>query len=240
MSFPEFDHKIVYDNNPLAEVTARFIFSPLISIQNDRGERFQESIRDTYPYFDPDETGEGRDFLSPDTRWKVSLGEGSLGLSTTVYERWSGFREKLEYASDQFVEAYGAPSLLGVQLSYRDVISRAELGCPQTSWTELLEKPLHGELAAPDLQGAVFNVYRRVDVELEECPGTLRLTHGFDDRDGEQVYVLETLFSHLFEGELDDGYRHLESFHELGVRVFRWAITDELEQHLEPRVVDEE
>lgn len=236
MPFPALKRKVVYENNPLAEVSARFVFSPLIRIENDRGAELQESLRDLYPYRVPEEEEDARELLSDDAHWKVSIGSSLLGLSTTVYTRWNIFRKRLHDATDTFVDVYGAPKLLGAQLMYRDVISRRQLDCLDEPWTALLNSSLHGELGSANIGTQVEQVYRRAELQLDECPGRLTLTHGFDHtEDAEQVYVLESLFSHLFQGEMDDGYEHLESFHDVAGRVFRWAITDELHERLEPR-----
>ena len=237
MPFPEPEQKVVYDNNPLAEVSVRFVFSSIISIENDHGAAFQECIRDEYPFTVPaEQVDEGREFLSEDARWKVGVSARRLDLSTTVYERWHQFRARLNVLSDELVATYGAPMVLSTQLSYRDVINRAALGCEGKPWTELINESLHGELADPTLAQRIRGAFRRLTVDLASAEGELTLAHGIDyTDDGEQVYVLESLFSHLHQGSLSDGYGHLESFHDLGSRVFRWAITDELHERLEPR-----
>jgi uncharacterized protein (TIGR04255 family) len=241
MPFPEPDQKVVYDKNPLAEVNARFVFSSLIALENDRGAAFQERIREAYPFTVPIEHVEdGREFLSANAQWKAGVSARRLDLSTTVYRRWHQFIERLEALSDAFVDAYGEPMVLSTQLSYRDVINRAELGCEEVPWTDLLHDSLHGELADPMLESRIQGAYRRLKIELASAPGELQLTHGIEyTDDGDQVYVLESLFSHLHQGSLSDGYRYLESFHDLGSRVFRWAIKDELHDRLEPRQPNE-
>lgn len=240
MAFPEPDDKIVYDNNPLVEVEAALLLSPILAVERDRGAAFQGLIREDYPYC----VHEGEplaQFVSREATWMSTLEASRIGLATTVYDRWVEFRHKLEALGSAFVEAYGAPELTGLQLRYRDVIDPETLSLAdgQWSWGDLIDQPLCGLLASGDIGGQIQRAFSRTELELETCPGRLRIQHGLERMDdGRSVFVIDSLFFSDFEGELDDGYRQLDSYRALASNVFRWAITDRLHDALEPRTVD--
>jgi uncharacterized protein (TIGR04255 family) len=247
MPFPEIK-RVIYEKNPLAEVVGQFYFSPLLRIERDGGAGFQEQVRDLYPfYFDEPQAAVQHEskpllhnFVSSDTHWKLSLARDRVSLSTTVYERWEEFLGRLEMGSDALEQSYGSPNCLGVQLYYRDVVNRTVLQCEHVPWSALIAQTLHGELADPEVGPRIEELHRSWSMPLVEHPGTLKFSHGFQyTADGHQVFVIETMLSHEFQGGLQDGYRFLKTFHDLGARVFRWAITDELHELLEPCEVDE-
>lgn len=241
MAFPEPSDKIVYDNNPLAEVKAGLLLSPVLELKCDQGAKFQALIREEYPYC-LDKANRPYEFVAENATWKAALGADIVGLATTTYDRWFEFRERLEEVTEAFVEAYCAPELIGVELLYRDVIDPAELELEDGnwSWKDLISEPLRGPLESKHVGGQVRQAFGRTEFALERCPGRLRLLYGLDRLDnGRQVYVIESLFHHELEGDLDDGYRQLDSFRSLASIVFRWAITERLHEKLSPRRVEE-
>ena len=241
MPFPQLEQKVVYDRNPLAEVNARIFIWPVLDVEQDRGAKFQRLIRSDYPFLVDDSEGV-LEFVSQDGMWKVDLGRDVIGLSTTVYERWSEFRANLKAICDSFAEAYDFPAISGVHLQYLDVIDPHELGMETGtwSWTDLLSEPLHGELASPEISSQIRNTARFTEFDLDACPGSLQLTHQLQriEQDRE-VFTIKSLFFHEFNGDLDNGFQQLDSFRTLASAVFRWAISDELHERLAPRVVDE-
>lgn len=241
MPFPSPTDKVVYERNPLAEVTARIFYWPLLVVERDRGAAFQELVRRDYPFLTSD-SEKTREFVSDDELWKVLLEPELLSLSTRVYTRWVDFRARLNFLINSFQEAYGEPQVGGVHLMYRDLIIPDELGLEpgQWSWPELLDKSFYQEIGSPQLASQVVKTTQVIELQLQSCPGLLQLSLQLETTpDGKEFAVIDSLFHHALIGDFSDALVQLDAFRELASVVFRWTITDKLHDLLAPQIVNE-
>lgn len=263
MPFPEVP-RVIYANNPLVEVVCEVRFPPILRISAADPTDFQDQIRSAYPEYEvgnvsgplvpnaPDflrsllQSGfqdpsfeaapRGYRFLNADQSWKVTLSQGSLSLSTSTYERWEGFRERLESVIGVLVKTYQPSYFSRVGLRYQNVISTQNLGLEEGRWRDLLARPVLGELSSEELQDVeVIGARRSMILSIDEDL-MLNLNHGFVDTvdDQGEAYLIDT--DYYQEGQIDtnDCLSHAERCHSYAGKVFRWCITDKLHDALGP------
>jgi len=261
MPFPE-SPRVIYAQNPLSEVIFQARFPPILRIEAETPAGFQESVRGSYPIFRevkpelptanvPAEIANvvramfstpGRtiayEFASEDGAWSITLSREALALKATTYQRWEGFRDRLERAIKSLNELYRPAFFSRVGLRYVDVIQRSKLGLTSRPWADLLKPHIAGEFAAPELAGHVQHAARELRVKLTG-EGSVMIRHGtvIEKRADEQCFVIDSDF--FTEGRLEppNAVRLLNEFNRKSGHLFRWCIQDALDRAMEPTPV---
>jgi uncharacterized protein (TIGR04255 family) len=192
VTFPK-SERVLFRNNPLAEVICQLRFPPQLRIDVEAPSALQEALRDHYPILSIGRSlharlqangqtrGEGMvvqkqegnlyDFTSSGKDWKVTLANNFLALSTITYTRWEDFFSRLQLVAKAFSEVYSPPFFTRVGLRYQDIISREALGLAKKAWSSLLVPELVGPLASKKLGGADVETYRTIyRVQINQRP----------------------------------------------------------------------
>lgn len=267
MPFPD-SKRVIYAKNPLAEVVCQLRFPPILRIGSEAPAAFQEKIRSKYPLFKENRASEiglelppeiveqitrlpgnlipsplrvsriSYDFISDDEQWRIGLTRDFISLSTTKYERWEDFKAHLEQPLQLFIEIYSPAFFQRVGLRYRDLICRSRLGMTNAPWSDLLESPISGELAASEIAGCIEGAWRQVKLRLPDNEGEVLIQHGLvNTPENEVCYLIDSDFSFSGRTEVKDAVKKLDSFNQKSGRLFRWCITDRLHRAMEPQPI---
>lgn len=254
MTFPDLP-RVVYRRNPLDEVLCQLRFPTILRIESDLAP-FQERVRSQYPLYEeeagpfaqlPPEIAQMlkgnfpgpagvRRFLSPDRLWTLAITREFLALSTRRYARWEEFRERLQHALGALLEIYGPAFFSRVGLRYRNVIRRPDIGVAQLPWDRLLRSYITAELSTP-ISEQVREAAHVLLLELDDGIGKLLFRHGLLKEEGRQdlAYSLDGDFYTDERTEIPDALERLDQFNREARRLFRWCITDDLHERLEPQ-----
>jgi uncharacterized protein (TIGR04255 family) len=261
MLFPE-SRRVIYGKNPLEEVICQLRFPPILRIDTEIPAAYQERIRHEYPLFlEPQEeenslgippeiaklvggkmpfhVGRSFNFLSADEKWKVTLTRDFLALSTLKYERWEQFKERLKVPLDALVSHYQPVFFTRIGLRYRNVIRRSALALGNVEWSALLKQTILGELADPNLSGAIESATRDLVFKLDGH-GKLRVKHGLapSKATSEVCYLIDSDFFTEERTGTNNAIGILDTFNQQSGRLFRWCIQDRLHEAMGPRSID--
>jgi len=258
--FP-FSARVIYAKAPLVQVIAQVRFPPILKIEGHPPAEFQDRIRRIFPLLEkhtnpfamqlsqfgqlPPEvvqalgqqlSGIAYIFLTEDRATNVNLAPDSLTVTTNAYRTWEDFRDQMRRPLQALVEVYEPTFFSRIGLRYVDAINRANIGMADRPWSELLNKPILGELALAHFERNIDNVTKFVRIKLPDSSGSLQLRHGFAIVQGqsEVAYSLDFDFSREQRTEVADAESVFDRFNRLAGRAFRWCITDALHDALEP------
>ena len=177
------------------------------------------------------------DFASEDEFWIVSLGKDSLALTCKKYERWEGFKRRLEGPLAALCTEYRPAFFSRIGLRYRNVIRRSALDLENANWASLLKPYLAGELSDPQVSDSVLHLAREAVIRLSEKGAVVRILHGFaeDDKSKEQLFLIDADFFVEQRTETKDAVNRLDYLKQQAGRLFRWCITDRLHDAMQPR-----
>lgn len=257
MSFPE-TPRVRYGRNTLVDVACRLKFPPILKIDSELPAAFQDRVRESFPlyhqaratmklpestprelaqFFQADPAFAGPrtyEFGSANQDYVVGLTREVLSLRCQRYERWEDFRARLETPLGALVEVY-KPSFLGHScLRYRNVIRRSNLPEPDAPWSRWLGPSVRGPLGSPDVSDAVESSQTRTLFRLPDHVGYVDATYGLALEGPEKVFVVD---AHVYTDdrlEPSDVLHRLDALHEQARRFFRWCISDELHDVLQP------
>ncbi len=258
MRFPE-SERVRYKRNPLVEVICQLQFKRLLKIESDVPSAFQEQIRKAYPDtreattisalppqlaqligLEPGAIGQRTfDFLTADSSWKVSLTSHFLAVTTTDYRTWEDFKARLDPIMEAFCDVYDVSAFTRLGLRYRDLIQRSKLSLAGSRWADLLNGDLVGELRDASFEAGARHAARELVLGLDFDDASVRLYHGFAQRQGEveTCYVIDADFFRERETERADVKGILDRFNREAGRLFRWSIADPLHKSMEPETV---
>lgn len=264
MPFPE-AQRIIFSKKPLRQVICQVRFPTILRIETELPARFQEAIRHEYPVLDqqneqklilPDnlpsplanivsELIPGRtvkpsfEFISEDDNWIVRLESGSLSLTTTDYERWETFREKLEIPFNALIEEYSPAFFSRIGLRYINFIRKSEIGfTDDTPWSELLEPTILGLLSST-ISNNVHEHSGQTLVELTENLGKVRIRFGLGrDAENKKGFIIDNDFFNEERTQIDDTFKLLDGFKLRSSRLFQWLITGKLRNALDPETIN--
>lgn len=260
MPFPD-SPRVIYQKNPLTEVICQLSFPAILRIDSEVPANFQGKIQEQYPIYQeaqganlklnfPQELAQvvgntlslksGRatyQFLSADKKWKITLTRETLSVSTVEYKRWEDFKHHLETAFNAFVEEYKPPFFTRVGLRYQDLIQRSTLGLDDVSWSELLSKPIAGELSAPEIVDRITHCINQLTIRLDDEGGMILLNHGLvSNEKSEDLYLIDSDFLTEQKTEVQNVNERLDYFNKFSGRLFRWCISERLHDSLEPQL----
>ncbi|MBX9951767.1 MAG: TIGR04255 family protein [Candidatus Obscuribacterales bacterium] len=258
MPFPEFE-RCIYQKNPLEAVICQLRFPTVLRVDSEQPAVFQDAVRmksgRAYPLYEtrrdgnvpaevepllPPEIGQlistVHDFSSADHKWTISLNRGFLALSTKDYWRWEEFEEELSEIMQILQRIYSPAFLTRLGLRYQNVIRPLSGKEDPNIWKTYIQEYILGELAGPNIEaGDVLNVFTRTVIRLKNIPSSqVLLQHGLADFDGSRCYVIDGDFYTEQKTEVNDAIPLLRKFKEKSGRLFRWCITSELHQAMEP------
>lgn len=259
MKFPE-SQRVKYSRNPLFEVVCQLRFPKILRIETETPVDFQEAIRTKYPTLKtsravelpflsnpqtnspPVVMGQGLtyEFLDKEGQWKLVLSSDFIALSTVNYEKWEDFRSRLSAAIDLLVKCYSPSHFTRVGLRYQDLIIRSELGLIQHPWRKLLKTPLLGVFVTDNLPEQDFTEALSVFAcRLDYADAVLRVRYGLarKDESEELGYLIDADFFTGNNTEINDATNSLDRFNREAGNFFRWCITEELQQALQPKSI---
>ena len=253
MLFSHYD-RYQYARSPLVEVICQLRFPTILSIAANTPADFQDAVRQEFPRFtkvqerpapklamvngapklEQPEPVTNYTFISEDGLWKLNLTQSFIALSTLRYQRWEDFAQRLDRPLAQFIQIYRPAFFERVGLRYVNAFSRRALGLEGTPWSDLIQPAFLGVMAEPDVdEGAVgkcsLDVSRALDagrkMKVHAGPGLL----GGGKQDKEAKFILDGDFSAAGNIAPDQVASGLEDLHYHAVRLFRGALTSELD-----------
>lgn len=258
MPIPESD-RVIFRNNPLAEVVCQLRFPGVLRIEAEAPAAFQDRIRADYPEYrqtsglpadllppaiailqgaNPEVPRCIHEFAATDTTWSVSLARTFLALKTTQYERWEEFSRRIQALMSTLVEIYRPAYYSRVGLRYVDVIQRSRLGLQSSSWADLLEPHIVGEFAEPSWADEIDLSTKQISLRISQPDNRVMIRHGlaFAEGTNEPCYVFDADF--FLAGQRTEPCNAgeiLERFHRYAGNLFRWCITPALHDALDPQ-----
>ena len=263
MPFPEVK-RVIYNKNPLEKVTCQLRFPPILKIDAQIPADFQERIRKDFPNFS--ETTEGwemilpgevnmpipsevlkeirqtsgnknYEFYSEDEQWKVNLTRTFIALSSSHYRKWEEFNAKLAGPLEALIEIYSPQNFSRIGLRYIDVIRRSKLVLGDDSWKKLLRPDVLGILNSSYDQD-VENFESKYEMHLSDRKSMVRVITRLLTIDDEICFVIDSDFYDSNKTNLKDSQEKLNYFNKRASRLFRWCITEDLHQAMEPKNYD--
>jgi uncharacterized protein (TIGR04255 family) len=256
--------RVIYGNAPLVQVIAQVRFPTLLKIESEPPAHYQEEIRATFPILErpvsaltlggiaqqlpqeisrllgPAASTVSYQFITEDRRYSLTLTPDSLALSTSGYERWELFSEKLVLALRALLQVYQPSFYSRVGLRYTNAIDRTLLGLADKPWSELIRSELLGEAALTDFESNLQELTRLVRVKLPDGRSSMQVQHGLGMVAGHDTrcYVLD--FDYFTEEKCDAATTQttLDGYNALSGRAFQWSITKKLHTALAPLQID--
>ncbi|MGB7621021.1 MAG: TIGR04255 family protein [Terriglobia bacterium] len=262
MTFPETDREI-YKRNPLEFVVCQLKFPPILEISAEMPARFQNIIRERYPFYVKQEQQEipkeilnllgglpfGRPvgatihkFLTEDQKRSISLSSDFIAYQDRDYSKWESFSKAIQDAQHALEDVYRPAFYTRIGLRYRDIINPRNLGIREERWQELLKPSLIGMLGAQDDIGTfIVRTQTEASFALKEVDGAMvTLRHGIGPSppsSDERHYYLDLDSHTTTRREGKDVIDVLNAFNRVSGYFFRWAITPELRRILGPEPI---
>ena len=261
INLPEFE-RVIYERNPLVEVVCQLCFPPILKISYQEPVEFQDEIRFQYPLFEttkaqlpseiskivqqfglPLQSDTAYSFKSEDQRWSLSSTKDFIALTTSSYERYEQFKQRLEEALEIFERIYKPSFYTRIGLRYQDLIIRSKLGVEDKNWSELIAKHVASELHDPEFSSSIQTIVKNLVLRTEN--GQINLNHGLitvkepQENSDEIAYLFDADFyiEQKIEGN-GDVWNVLNQFNQSAGRLFRWSITDTLHKAMQPKPVE--
>ncbi len=261
MPFPK-TPRVIYDKNPLQQVICQLRFPTILRIEVEKPSGYQELIRHEYPFFNektlpipaelqrilPPEIADvfqperhiSYEFKSEDEKWAVTLTRDFLSLTSLDYTRWEHFFQRLETPLQALLEHYDPVFFTRVGLRYQDIIQRSTLSLESVDWCELLQPQIAGALMHcndEDVKQHVKNTITEVVIGLENDRNQVRIKHGLVEKNHEPCYLIDSDFFTEERTETENVRDVLNYFGARGSRLFRWCITAQLHEAMEPQTI---
>ena len=261
MLFPDVK-KVIYKKNPLDRVICQLRFPPILRIDVEPPVEFQDCVRKELPNYsekieltmrvpsipqdrlphellnEPLHTTDTKnhEFSSEDGLWKINLTRTFIALSTSRYETWKDFKQKLEIPLRTLINVYSPSHFSRIGLRYRDVLQRSTLGLDDVSWTALLQPQILGVLVDPEIEQSVQNMESVYTISLPDGESAVQVsTQLTQDRNASEVcYVIDSDFFKASKTLTDNAIGRLDDFNKHAFRLFRWCITERLHKSMEP------
>lgn len=257
--------RVIYGKAPLLQVICQLRFPQILRIESEAPAEFQERIRGAFPLLEkvnpiplplPPMVAQALSapgittsyqFHTEDRGATVELTSQSVTLSTRSYERWEKFRDDLKTPLSAIMDVYRPAFFQRAGLRYQDLILRSKIGLANVPWSRLLGAQLLGELAYEPFEQNLQDARRLIRVKVPPGDGFILLQHGLGiaaapgatpPSDSEVGYMIDFDFSAEQKIEVSNAYAILDNLHQGVGRAFRWCITDELHEALQPTPID--
>jgi uncharacterized protein (TIGR04255 family) len=260
MHFPE-SERVIYRRNPLIQVACQLRFPPILKISHQEPVEFQDEIRSQYPLFEsiqpqfPSEISQviqqfnlpfsydlSHNFKSEDQRWQLSVTKDFITLTTSAYERYEQFQERLKEAVEIFERIYKPSFYTRVGLQYQDLIVRSKLGLEDKNWSDLITTNIASELYDSEFASSIQSIIKNLILKTEH--GQINFKHGLvnvkepEKNNDEVAYLLDADFYTEQKVEMNGNvWNILDRFNQSARKLFRWSITDTLHHAMQPHQV---
>ncbi|PSF37090.1 TIGR04255 family protein [Aphanothece hegewaldii CCALA 016] len=261
MNLPELE-RVIYERNPLVEVVCQLRFPPILKISHQEPVEFQDKIRLQYPLFEitqsqvpseivkvvqqfglPLQSDIAYSFRSEDQKWHLSITKDFIALTTSKYERYEQFKQRLKEAVEIFEKIYEPSFYTRVGLRYQDLIIRSNLELEDKNWSDLIAKHIASELHDSELSSLIQTLSKNMVLKTEDVQ--VILNHGLvtvkePHKEDEVAYLFDADF-YIEQKIKRDGnvWNVLDQFNKSARKLFRWSITDTLHKAMQPQRVDE-
>ncbi|MFM6463803.1 MAG: TIGR04255 family protein, partial [Planktothrix sp.] len=181
-------------------------------------------------------------FLSENSKWQLSLNQDSLTLATYEYKQYEEFKDKFIKVIDIFEEVYNPSFYIRLGLRYKDLILRSKLKIEDKPWSELISPQIASELHSSEFAGSILTIVKNLEIELEK--GRVNFNHGLviaqeasTPNFQETGYLFDADF--FAEGKIkkEEIWNVFDTYNQTGGKLFRWSITDELHNAMEPQPI---
>ena len=262
MPFPS-TQRVIYQENPLVEVVCQLRFPPILKIDSELPAQFQDSIRKEYPnYTESSVIPSGKEqlinsndpnilinqlikqnlvkeykFSSSDEVWKVTLSRTFIALTTSNYERWESFRDRLNFIFTKFCDYYSPSYFSRIGLRYIDIIDRQKLNITDINWNELVQDYILGIISTEEgKKTKVFDTKYELELADEQSVVAIRTSFAKSDEaeNPENCFVIDSDFFNTNKIPTSEVFEKLEFFHDRATRLIRWAIKPSLHNAMKP------
>jgi len=177
------------------------------------------------------------EFSSEDGSWKLTLARTFIALTTTKYERWERFSEKLERPLEALLKIYEPAYFTRVGLRYIDIICRSELNLKDVAWSELLRPFILGLISTTELGDSIRDYQGSYEINLDDQESVVRLVTKLVNKadNGEECFVIDSDLFVMKKIELRDAVERLRFFNIRASRLIQWCMTERLFKALEPQ-----
>lgn len=234
--------RVLYSNNPIAEVVCQLRVSRAKELGNSDLDTFRAGLPSgLYPVETEEQPFEilfqvaGSDpatvpaaapapkifhHSSEDAVWRISACSDFIALACTRYSSWNDFQPRMHAAVEAFARCYPAATPTRLGLRYKDVIEREPLGLGRVPWSELV-KPF---LLGPLLPGALSDTEVPADdevgsflqqsiIKLDDCMLLLQSSLLTSVDANRRAFLIDADF--FIEGDLDQSMlRDAQVLHE--------------------------
>jgi uncharacterized protein (TIGR04255 family) len=257
---PEFD-RVLFRKAPLQLVVAQVRF-PLLTRFGEGGfiAPFHEALRDEYPRASREQqmafqlSPRGLEptagdtlwrLTSRDERWAVVLGEAALTLEVRGYSSIDDLLARFQRILTAARDTLGVVERARIGLRYVNELHHPRARTLE-DWIMLLRAELIGFAPTRLLDGHVEHMLH--EVRLRRADGTLAIRHGLlSDSTGESTstdeteryYLLDFDYYDVGEEDLDVPavVTRMRAYNDLMYRLFRWTLSQQLYEYLEPEHV---
>ncbi len=243
LAYPECD----YGKTGLTTVVCQLRFNPILKIGQAVPVDFQDRVRESFPVFVREESIEFRlalgaslpaaveslpptpatwRFRTEDGAWVAGLAVNFLSLETKDYRHFPDFAERFQVLLSALADVYGIRSFGRVGLRYVNLFKSD--GFPG-GWAGRINASLLGPLSDPQIGSDVTGAQQLFALAGDDW--TIAVRHGLDDSGN---YLLD--FDHATESkvDVDSVSLRLTDFNRRIFQIFRWCITDQMHQEMEP------
>lgn len=247
--------RVVYEKNPLYEVTLQVKFPAILHINSEAPAVFQDRIKSKFPIYRqevqneqeislfPNEcnipplfrnisSNKNHLFISENGQSKVCLTSSFVSLSTLKYERWEVFFAQFKDVFLEFQDIYKQNKFNRVGLRYIDVFDREILNLKERKWSELIESPWIGSLTA-DNENKLTACNVNEELILDE--GTRRrVSSGLTNKNGVRCFVIDSDFIYMNQSLFEDWERKCFTLHNYSDDFYQTTTTELLKNAMVP------
>lgn len=179
-------------------------------------------------------------FKSEDGHTFIELNNSFVSLTTERYTRWEEYSAFIDKILDAFVSIYVPSYFTRIGLRYINIINKNNINLAEIPWSKLLSKYICGELGADFIENNIDEFLKFVRVRPPGSSLGFLLQNGIvkDETNSKNSYAIDFDFYDDNKTEINRARAVTDALHGLSGRAFRWAITDELHNALEPSPVD--
>lgn len=242
--------EIRFRNAPVSRVICQAKF-PLVLSLAEGGQllaRFQEAIRDRYPFLQqlqqisiafsgpepvaPKATSQGAwQFGDADRRWTITLAPDALTLETERYSSFEDLSEQMRLAVEALVQEIrpGFSTRLGLRYINEIKVASADLA----EWTGILNAHWRSILDSGVIEGGVTHWLQNLRLGMDD--GTFNVNVGLipDERQPRVLIDLDYFDETQAAMDVEATMSRLDRWHERIHSMFRWTISDEMLARLE-------
>jgi uncharacterized protein (TIGR04255 family) len=259
--------RVKYKRNPLAQVVCQLRFPQILVLDEKKPADFQDKIRDIFPLFQVTVEQQPQTLFSPSSEqalastpivkfepvynyrfssiaqdWHINLTSTFLALTTSEYDRWEFFLERLQTPLSALREIYRPSFFERVGLRYIDAFNRSTLDLKDVPWNELIQPFALAFMSNPDMLSDLKSQNLIIELDIGgDSTARINIAKGMilDWRKGnladdpeESIIVDSDMYKLRIKiEELDICLEHL---HDCSTRLLRSIIRDKLHKAMEP------